>query len=181
MRTALVWIAVLAGCGGTRSKADEAYANGNYLGAQELYDKVARDNPNDHDAVARRDLARNAYLRVVLVQVQTAQTAHSDAAAPEKLLELVERRDGWQLAVAPHGGSIRLRAPGVVRAARVRDRARDDRRPHRRGVRGISGDADEDVDRERAVHRVRIAAGVVSGAVQRYRDVHRIGAVDGVP
>src|SRR5258706_11867293 len=118
MRTALVWIAVLAGCGGTRSKADEAYANGNYLGAQELYDKVARDNPNDHDAVARRDLARNAYLRVVLVQVQTAQTAHSDAAAAEKLLELVERRDGWQLAVDPRlapaiASAVELASPSL--------------------------------------------------------------------
>jgi hypothetical protein len=97
----LVLIACLVGCASVRSKADDAFEQGNYLAAADLYDQVVKDDPDDRSAQARRDDARNAVLRVLLFQAEQARTAQDDAGAAGKLDELLRRRDGWAVPVDP--------------------------------------------------------------------------------
>jgi hypothetical protein len=83
----LAVLALLAGCASVRGRADDAFAEGRYLDAAELYDQVG-----DADAIAHRDAARQEALKQLRAAYHTS--ASPDVAA-RQLQELLAYRDGW--------------------------------------------------------------------------------------
>jgi hypothetical protein len=95
-------IAVLvAACGGTIRKAEDAYDRGDYLAAAELYDKAVAEDPNNEEARAEREKARRSALKSLLEQSETAWRTNRTQVAIEALRRLLDHRDRWQMIMDP--------------------------------------------------------------------------------
>lgn len=97
----LVFLSLAAGCTSLRGRADDAYEHGKYRQAAELYDQVLAKDPDDAGARARRDAARTAVLREILVDVDAKRRAAHVEIALARLAELLGQRDAWGGAIDP--------------------------------------------------------------------------------
>lgn len=101
MRSVVVALVLVASCATTRGKADDLYDEGRFLEAAEVYDQLARENPNDADVKVRRTRARNGAMRVQLAYVTKVRLGgHPDLAA-QQLGKLYALRDGWAMNFEP--------------------------------------------------------------------------------
>ncbi len=97
----LVVLVLLAACATTKGRADDLYDQGRFLEAAELYDQLARENPNDVEAKIRRTRARNGALRVQLAYVTKVRLAGHREVAAQQLQKLFALRDGWRMNTEP--------------------------------------------------------------------------------
>lgn len=125
----LLFLTLAAGCTSLRGRADDAYEHGNFRQAADLYDQVLTKNPNDAGVRARRDAARTAVLREILVDIDAKRRGAHIETALARLGELLAQRDTWGGAIDP--SLARPVAEEVVWAgayieSNVADRARSD-------------------------------------------------------
>lgn len=102
MRSLLIsLVLVVASCATTKGQADDLYDQGRFLEAAELYDRIARENPNDVEAKVRRTRARNGALRMQLAYVTRVRQAGQRELAALQLQKLFQLRDSWQMNTEP--------------------------------------------------------------------------------
>jgi hypothetical protein len=122
-RLALATVAclfLLPACTTLRGRAEAAYAKGNYLDAAELYDELARDDPKDTAAIAARDRARQAAIRVDVEESASLRASHHDDDAAEATVRALGLVHGWH--VTPEAKVAGELATSVAAAAQhVRD------------------------------------------------------------
>jgi hypothetical protein len=102
MRRWLVGVVFVLGCQPTvRSRAEVAYATGDYVGAVALYDRVLAEKPGDGDAHVGRARARNAAFRSLLAAAHAARIAGISEVALDNLRRFLELRRDWRIAPPP--------------------------------------------------------------------------------
>jgi hypothetical protein len=102
VRRWLAGVVFVLGCQPTvRSRAEVAYAEGNFLRAVELYDQILDKKPGDGDAHVERARARNAAFGAIVVAAHTARIRGNFEAALGELRRFFELRRDWKISPPP--------------------------------------------------------------------------------
>jgi hypothetical protein len=102
VRKWLAGVVVVVGCQPTvRSRAEVAYAEGNYLRAVELYDQILAEKPGDGDAHVERARARIAAFRAHVVAAHAARIRGNFEAALGELKRFFVLRRDWNITPPP--------------------------------------------------------------------------------
>jgi hypothetical protein len=90
-------LVTLAGCATARSRADDAFQRGDYVGAADRYEAIVAKNPKDGEARGRLVDARARAVSVLLAAIDADMSARRTDDALTKLRDLLTLRTRWDL------------------------------------------------------------------------------------